>query len=237
MPSAAQAVSPLVEGVVHRWPWSRGNRFARAVQPAPPGDLVRIGSDYGGREIPDGLLDETSVCYSGGVGLDASFDLGLIERYGCRVHAFDPTPAASAYAREVAEKNERFEFHPLALWSSDGELTLTAPEHRDPQQVENWSSSQGAGNGHSLSAPCRSLESLRRELGHSRIDLLKLDVEGAEYEVLSAALKDGIEIGVICVEFHKTPSIRPMIEMTRTLEGTGFRAVALDGFDVTFSSR
>jgi FkbM family methyltransferase len=237
MPSAAQAVSPLVEGVVHRWPWSRGNRFARTVRVAPSDHLVRIGSDYGGRVIPDGLLDEASVCYSGGVGLDASFDLGLIERYGCRVHAFDPTPAASAYARHVATQDERFEFHPLALWSSDGELTLWAPEDRDPQQVENWSSAPDARNGQTLSAPCRSLESLSRELGHSRIDLLKLDIEGAEYEVLASALDDGIEIGVICVEFHKTPSIRPMIEMTRTLEATGFRAVALDGFDVTFSTR
>ena len=35
-------------------------------------------------------LDSESVIYSFGVGYDIGFELGLIRRLGCEVHAFDP---------------------------------------------------------------------------------------------------------------------------------------------------
>jgi len=38
----------------------------------------------------------TAVVYSLGIGEDISFDLALIEKYGARVHAFDPTPKVNA---------------------------------------------------------------------------------------------------------------------------------------------
>ena len=74
------------------------------------------------------------------------------------------------------------------------------------------------------------------ELGHDRIDLLKLDIEGAEYEVLDHVLSRNIPVGAICVEFHKTPSIEPMIETSRRLCEAGYEPIHVDGFDVTFVS-
>ena len=50
-----------------------------------------IGSAYGSHTVVRDGLDARSVVYSFGVGEDVSFDLGLIERYGCMVHTFDPT--------------------------------------------------------------------------------------------------------------------------------------------------
>jgi hypothetical protein len=52
--------------------------------------------------------------------------------------------------------------------------------------VTNPGSSQSAPVRHALAkfvAECRILESLMNEPGHDRIDLLKLEVEGAEYEI------------------------------------------------------
>lgn len=233
-PSGRQLVMRGVEPLVHRWPWSRGRRFARAIRTTPRDDLVHIGSDYGGRFVPDTVLSEESICYCGGVGADVSFDLGLIERYGCTVQAFDPTPRASALASATAAREPRFRFHQYGLWGDDRELELFAPPGaEDPVEVENWSA-RPRDDGLRLEAQARSLSSLMRELGHERIDLLKLDVEGAEYEVLDSALREGIEMSVVCVEFHKTPSIQPMLDMSRRLEEAGFRATAQDGFDVTF---
>jgi len=39
-------------------------------------------------------------------------------------------------------------------------------------------------------------------LGHDKIDLLKLDVEGAEYQVIEDIGKTGVEITQLLVEFH-----------------------------------
>jgi len=224
----------LVSRAAAGWRWSRSNRFARAVELHPCVDLVRIGSDYGGWVVPASLLGSNAVCYCCGVGDDVSFDRAVMERWGCSVHAFDPTPKAAALARRVAAEEPRYRFLEVGLWSSDSSVPFFAPPGAtDPNEVENWSAKRAKG-GLRIEARVRSLSSLMKELGHVRLDLLKLDIEGAEYEVLGAVLRDWLDIRVICVEFHKTPSVTPMIEMTQRLQAAGYRAVALDGFDVTF---
>lgn len=201
----------------------------------PRDDLVRLGSEYGGWVVPSSMLDGDSVCYCCGVGDDVSFDLALIQRWGCVVHAFDPTPRAAALARTVAADEPRYAFSELGVWSRDDTISLFAPKDRsDAMQVENWSATPTQGPALQIDAKVRSISSLMRERGHTRLDLLKLDVEGAEYEVLGSALDEELDIRIVCVEFHKTPSVDPMIEMVRRLDAAGYGAVALDGFDVTF---
>src|SRR5205823_748224 len=100
-----------------RTPLAPSKRFRRSLRPGYPLPLVRIGTDYGGWTVPDGAIDASWVCYCGGVGYDVSFDLGLVERYGCVVHAFDPTPSAIRYAHEAAGHEERLRFFPWGLWS------------------------------------------------------------------------------------------------------------------------
>ena len=40
------------------------------------------------------------------------------------------------------------------------------------------------------------------QLGHERIDVLKMDIEGAEYDVLPDILSSGLVVDQILVEFH-----------------------------------
>jgi hypothetical protein len=53
-----------------------------------------------------------------------------------------------------------------------------------------------------LDVPCTDLLSLMRQNHHKHIDLLKLDIEGSEYEVIDDFLKRRIPVRQICVEFH-----------------------------------
>jgi hypothetical protein len=39
-------------------------------------------------------------------------------------------------------------------------------------------------------------------LSHQKIDILKMDIEGAEYSALKNMMNSGINISQICVEFH-----------------------------------
>jgi hypothetical protein len=41
-----------------------------------------------------------------------------------------------------------------------------------------------------------------KRLGHSRIDLLKMNIEGGEYAVIADMVVSSIEIGQLVVEFH-----------------------------------
>ena len=73
-----------------------------------------------------------------------------------------------------------------------------------------------------------------RELGHAEIDLLKLDVGGAEREVLRGALDDGVDIGVICVDSDSRRGLSETASLLR--DELGFQAVAVAGAAATFVS-
>jgi hypothetical protein len=64
------------------------------------------------------------------------------------------------------------------------------------------------------------------ELGHDRIDLLKMDVEGAEYEIIEDMRKSGIRPRQVLVEFHhRWPEIgvKRTRETMQTLSDIGYK--------------
>ena len=219
----------LITRSLSRTPLARSRRFARAVSPVEGVALDTFGSSYGRHTIPEQSVGERSIVYSAGVGNDISFDLALIERYGCTVHAFDPTPSAARHVEQAAASEGRFRFYPWAIWSSDTELRLYAPDYGD----SNYSAMNLHRKDQYVVARARSLASLMAELHHERIDLLKLDIEGAEYEVIPSLLRDRIAVSALCIEFHKNPSITDMKSSVASLRAAGFVPVDVDGFDVT----
>jgi hypothetical protein len=56
--------------------------------------------------------------------------------------------------------------------------------------------------GPAIEAPVYRLSTIMKTLGHSRVDLLKMDIEGAEYGVLADLLVSKIRPQQILVEFH-----------------------------------
>jgi len=183
------------------------------VRPARPialrCDRVYVGSDYGGWDVYPHALGADSVVYAAGVGEDTSFDEALIGRFGCTVHAFDPTPRAIDYvARRRAEGglDERFILHEWAISTEDGTATFHLPTNEAHVSASLVDADTYAGE--PLEVQCRTLETIMRELGHARIDLLKLDIEGSEYEVLDhlaekMAGEGGIQVGQVLFEVHE----------------------------------
>jgi FkbM family methyltransferase len=153
-----------------------------------------IGTDYGAWAVPNSHIHSESVVYCFGVGEDISFDLGLIEATNCTVHAFDPTPFAGAWLKRQALP-QAFRFHDVGLAGHNGYATFHAP--LDDQNYR----SVPAGRG-SIECPVRRLASIMDDLHHTHIDLLKMDIEGFEYDALSEFLSAGVRPKVLNVEFH-----------------------------------
>jgi FkbM family methyltransferase len=198
-------------------------RLRRSLRVVPREDLVTLGSStYGAWTFPAEALGKDSACYLAGLGEDATFDLALIERFGCAVHAFDPVPEAARFAADVAATEPRFHFQPVGLWSCDG--TLRFYENAKPGYV-----SRSATNMHHTSAaseaPVRSVGSLMAELGDERVDLLKLSVEGSEYEILGDVLAKQLPVGVLCVEFAQPAPLAQIREQIRALEAADYELV------------
>lgn len=163
-------------------------------------DLHEIGTKYGGWVIPSDLIESDSICYCVGCGEDISFDLGLIDKFGCHVFAFDPTPRAIKYVKDVAGEYSKYHFFEIGLWDKEGNVRLYAP--RNPLHVSHSALNLQKTEDY-IEVPVRRLQQIMDELGHERIDLLKIDIEGAEYKVVESVLEDNLDIRVICVEYDE----------------------------------
>lgn len=159
----------------------------------------RLGTEYGGYAVcPDGL-GSGSIVYSFGVGEDISFDLELISKWGAEVFAFDPTPRSIAWVRSQ-ELPPGFHFYGYGVSNGDGAIPLYT--HEDPTFVSCSMLRHSRTTDKAVVAEVRRVSTIQKMLSHARIDVLKLDIEGAEYCVIKDVLASGVDVGQILVEFH-----------------------------------
>lgn len=194
-------------------------------------DLVRLGSDYGGWIVPSGLLEPGSRCYSAGLGEDGSFDRELALRYGCQVFVLDPTPRAVAYAESYFADVRSITFHPIGLWSEAAVLRFYAPA--DATHVSHSVLNLQRTSSY-FEAPCLSVAEFMAAQGHHDLVLLKLDIEGAEYAVLTALIRDAILPTILCVEFDQPVFVLKTALQIVALRRAGYRIVAIDRWNYTF---
>jgi FkbM family methyltransferase len=208
-------------------------RFARAIDVKGGVELIRLGSSYGGYVIPANVIEPHWICYSAGLGEDITFEIELAKRYGSTVYAFDPTPKSADHVKSATSENGHFVFRSYGLWSSDTEMRFYAP--RDPRHVSHSIANLQQTERYFV-AQCRSLPSLMAEFGHDRLDFLKLDIEGAEYEVLGSMTENDISVKVLCVDLHRVESIERMVEVVDVLRASSYVPVHVHRTDVTFVS-
>lgn len=192
--------------------------------------LERLGSDYGGWRVPSDAVTPDWICYCVGVGVDATFDLAVAERFGAQVHAFDPTPRAIDYAERL-DAPGTFHFHPVGIWSEDTELTFFAPA--DSRETSH-SVYDLHGTGGGFNARCLTLASMMRECGHDRVDLLKLDVEGAWREVLGHVLEQPHLPIVMAIEFDSPTSLPLVIRWIDRLKARGLHLAHMEKENFVF---
>ncbi len=186
--------------------------------------LKRIGTDYGGWVIPENLLNEASICYLVGAGEDISFDVGLAEKYKCNVFIFDPTPRAKIHFDTLIRSTDQevkfpidssssnfytiqkenlklLHFNEIGIWDKTTEMKFYAP--KNPQHVSHSILNIQKTDDY-FTANVKRLSEIMRENEHTEIDILKIDIEGAEYAVLDSIIEDGLDIKVICVEYDES---------------------------------
>jgi FkbM family methyltransferase len=161
--------------------------------------VERFGSGYGGWDVVTAGIDSRAIVYSFGVGEDATFDTALIEKFQLTVHAFDPTPKSLAWVKRQ-RLPDRFIVHGYGLAAFDGDVSFNPPANA--AHVSHTLLERPATKARAISVPVRRLGTIMKELGHDHIDLLKMDIEGAEYEVIADIGASGIRPGQILVEFH-----------------------------------
>jgi len=187
----------------------------------------RLGSEYGGWTLCPIRLSTKTTVYSFGIGEDISFDLALIEKYGCRVFAFDPTPRSIQW---LQRKNlpAQFKWFDIGIADYNGKAKFFPPENTD--FVSHTLLERSETENKAITVQIFRLSNILRKLGHNRIDVLKMDIEGAEYKVITDMFSTNIRPNQILVEFHhffKNVSLLKTITATISLWLHGYRLLTL----------
>lgn len=193
-------------------------------------DWIVLGEGSGAWRVCPTTLGSGSVVYSFGVGNDISFDLALIDRFDVELHAFDPTPRSVEWVRSQSLP-ERFHFHPVGIYDRDGMMTFHPPSRSD---YVSYSVVARGVLDDVVEVPVQRLETILDDLGHSRVDLVKLDVEGAEYAVIDDLVARSVPIAQLLVEFHdqwREFGAEHTKAAVRALTNAGFRLFAVSPSD------
>ena len=155
-----------------------------------------------------------------------------------RVLLFEPLPKLlPILQRRCARHAPLWKLETCALSDAEGTLDLhVAPERDEIGSLKGFSQSYldtTATAGEIRKIPCRvrRLDDVAREHGIAHVDLLKIDVEGAEFDVLAGA-KDllaatrSLVVEVSTIREENTAE-NALLRLLRLLDGHGFHPVAI----------
>jgi FkbM family methyltransferase len=199
------------------------------------GDPVALGSSYGAWMLPRAVLAPGWTCYCVGAGADITFDLELMRHYSAHVRCIDPVQEYIDAARASARGQSHFSAHRAAIAAHDGPLRMQRTHHPGSRSL----SSAGLYDTHEfVEVPGRTLHSMAAELGDRRIDLLKLDLEGGEYEVLPTIALGQLRVRVLALQLHHNRGVAAARGLIGALQDSGYELVAkLAPVRLTFAER
>lgn len=164
-------------------------------------EVAWLGSPSGGAYVDVAKLNSRSVIYSFGIATEISFDRAIIEKTGGQVWGFDPDPRCARWLKAPERwVPPGFHFAETALGARSGRFVF----HMTDIERMTGSLAHSVGSGVDIQVQCLTLGDIMKSNGHEVVDYLKLDIEGAEYEVLNAWLGEyeSLPVRQLWVEFH-----------------------------------
>lgn len=163
------------------------------------------------------FLDQNSLVLDLG-GNRGTFSQAMVERFNCQCVIVEPSPKLFAELKE-SHQIKKYNFainkisEPVNFNISDIPVSsslIYQPElHQDTVTVDG-----------------KRLDELVAELGWHKIDLIKMDIEGAEIDVLNSCSDDFLQsIAQITVEFHDHVNVVDKLEIEKLIsrfESLGF---------------
>jgi len=210
-----QAIKNLVKKALRIHPTSD-------LTPLP--DIEYMGSSFFGYYLPKGVINEKSICYCVGAGQDISFDTELVRNFNCQVVILDPAPEGiehfnllndalnrgetfttpadrSRYTYKIDKSHlSRLDFIQKGVWDQDTTIRLYSP---GKDTYISHSAVLFQDTGIYIEVPVDRISNIMKANGHMSIDLLKLEIEGAEYKVIETIAQDKPDIKMIAVEFDE----------------------------------
>jgi FkbM family methyltransferase len=214
---------------VNRWLRSKARLFVDWCYCSSAAGIDRVGDKDSGWVVQ--TVPPPRVAYCAGVGKGMSFEIELARVAGRPVLVFDPSPTGIATVQALPEI-DNLTFFPVGMAAETGVVEFSVP--RDAGE---GSYSVAQDDLEKVSFECWSLKTIMDKRGDTAIDLLKMDIEGFEYDIVEQMLDEGIRVRQLCVELHpwlKPGRTRPLIKRLRKAR---YRIIYKHHGDYTFLLR
>lgn len=210
--------------------------------------------------------NENLVIYLFGVGEDITFDTYISGLLDCPVYLFDPTPRSILHVelvkkildkKVVAQYNKRYgggdklywkkilsygakssniKMNNYGIFTEDTELKFYKPEN---EEHVSHSLVEGMFSSDYITVPVKKITTIMNELGHTHIDIIKLDVEGVECGIIHQMFNNNIYPKFICIEFdiarNKKIDGKPIANKCLSrLTHSGYKLIRREGLDMSF---
>lgn len=164
--------------------------------------------------------------------VDAGAHVGFASLYlakrfpKARLFAIEPEPANADMFAANTESHTNIELHRGALWNNHNPLNIENPG------ADSWSFRVQEEDASGGGIPSITIDDILNET--RRIDILKLDIEGAENELFSGDTPWLKNVGMVVIEFHERykPGSTEMIH--NVMKDYGFEKVLEKGENVIF---
>jgi FkbM family methyltransferase len=168
------------------------------------------------------ILNETSTVVDLGMS-DGDFARVMVSRFGCRVYGLEPEPSLFAALPDI----DRVVKEQAAVSPTDEPVTLY-------MNTTQCASTLFDVDDTSVTVAGTTLTSFLDRHAISTVDLLKMDIEGAEFDVLASTSDlDLLRIRQLTIEFHDflDSSLLPRVRSTdQRLRRLGFRRIKFTQF-------
>ena len=145
--------------------------------------------------LPDNI-SINSIIYSCGIAESIEFDEAISNKFGTDVFMFDPTIQSLKFMNSI--KNSKLKFFNIGIWKLDGNIKFYKHKENINLSATNLFHSKKY-----FTLPCKSIDTLMKEFKHTKIDILKMDIEGASFVILNDLLDKNIYPNQIIVELER----------------------------------
>lgn len=173
-------------------------------------------------------LNKNSIIYSIGIGEDISFDEALYNAFNCDIFMYDPTPKSINWVKNK-QLLSNYHFFPIGISNKIGKLEFLLPKN-DNFISGSLLQQQNVSGEKRITVKVNTMTNFMKQNNHQSVDVLKMDIEGSEYDVIENSLESNLDIKQILIEFHSRffPNGNTKTKNAiRSLEKHGYRLFAI----------
>lgn len=143
-------------------------------------------------------VDENSIVFDVGAYV-GDWSKKIYEKYACKIHAFEPNPAT--YLTLAATAQDRWICHEYGVAGATEDLALSL----NGMGSSVFKLGNPDKNPEYTKVSLRAIDEVWNELGASKIDLMKINIEGGEYPLLERMIEKDMlpDVRLFLIQFHE----------------------------------